>query len=105
MAWNGLNASSIIIPDQKLLLQVTPPATETPVPLPVTPTPPPTATLAPSPTVDGVIAQALTPTPTLGSPAAATPFAPERVAILVIILAVLVAGGLIGAGYYLNRKY
>jgi LysM repeat protein/uncharacterized protein YkwD len=33
MAWNGLNASSILLPDQKLLLQVTPPVTETPAPV------------------------------------------------------------------------
>jgi len=40
MAWNGLNVSSIIHPEQMLLLRVTPPAS-------VTPTPPPaTATLA-----------------------------------------------------------
>jgi LysM repeat protein len=37
MAWNGLNNTSVIRPEQKLLLRVTPPAT-------------PTATLAPSPT-------------------------------------------------------
>jgi len=48
MAWNGLNSSSLIYPDQKLLLQVTPPATATPTSLPNTPTatvttPPPTA--------------------------------------------------------------
>jgi LysM repeat protein len=46
MAWNGLNASSILQPDQKLLLQVTPPATETPTPSSATPRP--TATVAPS---------------------------------------------------------
>ncbi|RPI31807.1 MAG: LysM peptidoglycan-binding domain-containing protein [Chloroflexota bacterium] len=62
MAWNGLNSASIIRPEQKLLLQVTPPATVTATPAPptatatVTPTPPaPTATRtatrsAPSPT-------------------------------------------------------
>jgi LysM repeat protein/uncharacterized protein YkwD len=33
MVWNGLNASSILLPDQKLLLQVTPPASETPAPV------------------------------------------------------------------------
>jgi LysM repeat protein len=51
MAWNGLNNDSIIQPKQKLILQVTPPATKTPTPgLPsatatLTPTPhPPTAT-------------------------------------------------------------
>jgi LysM repeat protein len=46
MAWNGLNESSILQPDQRLLLQVTPPATDTPTPAPVTPTL--TPTVAPS---------------------------------------------------------
>lgn len=47
MAWNGLNNASIIHPDQKLLLQVTPPSTPTLTPGPptatdtITPTPPP----------------------------------------------------------------
>ena len=39
MAWNGLSQSSIIRPDQRLLLQVTPPATVTPTPVPPTVTP------------------------------------------------------------------
>lgn len=49
MAWNGLNNASVIRPDQKLLLQVTPPATATPTPAPatVTPSPQPTSTLPP----------------------------------------------------------
>ncbi|HSJ87206.1 MAG TPA: LysM peptidoglycan-binding domain-containing protein [Anaerolineales bacterium] len=47
MAWNGLNATSVIRPEQKLLLLVTPPATATFTPLPVTITPSPTATLTP----------------------------------------------------------
>ncbi len=34
MAWNGLDSASILYPDQKLLLQVTPPASETPTPRP-----------------------------------------------------------------------
>jgi len=46
MAWNGLNESSILHPDQKLILHVTPPATETPTPSSATPTM--TATVAPS---------------------------------------------------------
>ena len=55
MAWNGLNGSSIIVPGQELLLQVTPPATETPTPGPPTITPtrspvPDTATPTPLPT-------------------------------------------------------
>jgi LysM repeat protein len=37
MAWNGLNESSILQPDQKLLLHVTPPATNTPTPSSATP--------------------------------------------------------------------
>jgi LysM repeat protein len=53
MAWNGLTASSIIRPDQKLVLQVTLPATETPTPGPATDTPTVTVaspTRSPSPT-------------------------------------------------------
>jgi LysM repeat protein len=54
MAWNGLNNASVIRPDQKLILRVTPPPTatapqtETPSPPPVTPSPTPSS--APSPT-------------------------------------------------------
>jgi LysM repeat protein len=55
MAWNGLNESSIIQPGQKILLQVTPPATITPTPAPATMTPTntqvtPTLTLTLAPT-------------------------------------------------------
>ena len=57
MAWNGLDATSIIRPDQKLLLQVKPPATDTPAPPPATSTSTSTATPEPSLTP----AQALTP--------------------------------------------
>jgi LysM repeat protein len=48
MAWNGLNAASVIHPEQKLLLQVAPPATPTftPGPPTVTPSPSPTMTLS-----------------------------------------------------------
>jgi LysM repeat protein len=47
MAWNGLNAASILYPQQKLLLRVTPPATQTPTPGPPTLTPIPTDTMVP----------------------------------------------------------
>jgi LysM repeat protein len=56
MSWNGLNLSSILQVDQKLVLNVTPPATETPTPGPATDTPTPThtptftATPSPAPT-------------------------------------------------------
>lgn len=56
MAWNGLNESSIIQPAQKLILMVTPPATNTPAPQPVVathephePTSTPTPSFTPSP--------------------------------------------------------
>jgi len=52
MTWNGLTSVSIIRPNQKLLLRVKPPATETPSPIPPTETAPAatsTASLATSP--------------------------------------------------------
>ncbi|NLE83515.1 MAG: LysM peptidoglycan-binding domain-containing protein [Chloroflexi bacterium] len=63
MAWNYLTASSIIYPGNLLLLQVTPPATNTPTPAPATETPPPTLTFTPSPSPTST--QALSPTPTI----------------------------------------
>ena len=48
MAWNYLNDPSVIYPGQKLLLQVTPPATNTSTPLPPTETPLPTPTATPT---------------------------------------------------------
>lgn len=53
LAWNGLTESSTIWPGQKLLLQITPPATVTPTPAPATVTP--TPTLIPTATVTPVI--------------------------------------------------
>ena len=49
MAWNELNNTSVILPGQKLLLLVTPPATPTftPSPTSITPTPAPSATPSP----------------------------------------------------------
>jgi LysM repeat protein len=50
MAWNGLDDASVIRPEQKLLLRVTPPATptaartQTPSPMPMTPSPSPSVT-------------------------------------------------------------
>ena len=60
MRWNGLNESSILVPDQKLLLQVTPPAVATSTPPPSvqsiqsTRMPTPTLTVTPSPTLSAV---------------------------------------------------
>jgi LysM repeat protein len=52
MAWNGLSATSVIRPEQKLLLLVTPPATatSTPSPSPTAGTPSPSPSVTPSPT-------------------------------------------------------
>jgi LysM repeat protein len=49
MAWNGLNSISVIRPEQKLLLRVTPPATatHTPAPATITPSPSPSMTQPP----------------------------------------------------------
>jgi LysM repeat protein len=66
MDWNGLNQSSIIHPNEKLVLRVTPPASSTPIPDPATATPsstpvPPTFTSSPSPSpseIDPVVAGA-----------------------------------------------
>jgi LysM repeat protein len=58
MSWNGLNATSVIRPEQKLLLLVTPPATAT---APQTPSPT-TVISSPSPSV--------TPPPPTGTPIA-----------------------------------
>jgi LysM repeat protein len=104
MAWNGLNSNSIIIHGQKLLLEVTPPATETPVPPPATPTPPPTATLAPSPTIISAAAQAPSPTATRAEPVAASPFAGGKVTGVVILFVALAAGGLFVAGFFMRRR-
>ena len=63
MSWNGLSDGSIIQPGQKLLLQVTPPATITPTPGPPTAAPAPTR-VPPSPTATLASTLADTPTPT-----------------------------------------
>ena len=62
MAWNNLNGASIIYPAQKLLLQVTPPATETATPGPPTETPAPTASPSPTNTLHPTVTAA-EPTP------------------------------------------
>ena len=61
MSWNGLNNASVIRPDQKLLLLVTPPATETPTPQPATITPSPSPSLTPSPTGTPIVTETESP--------------------------------------------
>jgi LysM repeat protein len=99
MAWNGMDQTSVLFPDQKLVLLVTPPATETPTPGPPTVTatitaPPPTATPSPSP------AQAdSSPTPTGSSALAGRQ--PALVGYLSVGLAV---GALVIVGFFLARS-
>jgi len=64
MTWNYLNASSVIFPGDRLLLQVTPPATNTPTPVPATETPFPSPTPSPSPTSTRLYMPTLTATET-----------------------------------------
>jgi LysM repeat protein/uncharacterized protein YkwD len=66
MSWNGLKASSVLQPNQKLLLQVTPPATPTPTPGLATAVP--TARL-----VQSTITPTQLPTLTMPLPASSTP--------------------------------
>ena len=99
MAWNGLNNASIIRTDQKLLLQVTPPATITFTPGPPTATatatrtpPPPTATLSPTP-----------PPATPSATAAAAPGVGEGLGGWIIGI-VLAAGGLVWLGLVVRKN-
>ncbi|NOT06040.1 MAG: LysM peptidoglycan-binding domain-containing protein [Anaerolineales bacterium] len=65
MAWNGLDAASVIRPEQKLLLLVTPPATPTALETPTltpTPVPPsPILSMTPPPTETPLAAETETP--------------------------------------------
>jgi LPXTG-motif cell wall-anchored protein len=72
MIWNGLTASSIIRPDQKLLLLVTPPASKTPLPIPATatliePTATTTSTIIPSQPPTEVVTTVEVPPSVLGT--------------------------------------
>jgi LysM repeat protein len=83
IAWNGLNGTSVIRPEQKLLLMVVPPvtptATETPSPVPASPSPSPS--IAPSAT---------------GTPLATTPQNTRGSALgLILGLTTIVMGGLL----------
>jgi LysM repeat protein len=83
MNWNGLNTASVIRPDQKLLLLVTPPATATAVQTPSPTMRPP----SPSPSI--------TPQPAATPPVAAAQ-SPRRSSLgLVLGVAAILTGGLI----------
>jgi LysM repeat protein len=101
LAWNGLSSDSIIIPEQKLLLQVTPPVTASATAGPPTFTPnieptftprPKTPTRTPSPTI-----QSITETPVPASQAVGSE-------VVAPALAVVAAVGLIGLGWMAWKK-
>jgi len=84
MAWNGLNSTSVIRPEQKLFLLVTPPATPT-----LTPNPP-TTTPSPSPSI--------TQSPPTGTPlvTATEPPSPRGFGLSLILgVSIIVIGGLL----------
>ena len=86
MAWNGLDAASVIRPGQKLLLLVTPPPTATAIETPTLPPAPVTPSALPS----------LTPPPPTGTPLAAEQEPPRRFSLIFILgVIVLVIGGLL----------
>jgi LysM repeat protein len=84
MSWNGLGSTSIIRPDQKLLLRITPPVTATFTPAPVTATPTPQSSLTPSP-----------PTATFPAPVTDSPTNVFNPGLYLGIIIVLGLGGLL----------
>jgi LysM repeat protein len=90
MSWNGLNNASVIRPEQKLLLLVTPPATAT-----ATQTPSPAVTPSPSPSI--------TPSPTETPPVTQSP-SPRRPGWSLIFVVITIAvGGLLWWRFSRNR--
>jgi LysM repeat protein len=101
MAWNDLSDASIILPNQKLLLVVTPPATLTPVPPPATITP--TSTLVP-PSDTPTLSPTASLEPTRTATPVDTPPAPAKPSMFWIVILGLAAGGLGLVVYFLRRK-
>jgi LysM repeat protein len=103
MTWNGLDGTSVLRLNQKLLLQVTPPATPTHTPGPPTATPAAaTATLLPPPTSTAT----LVPTRPAGSPAATAvpPASDESGPGIWLGLIALVAAGAFLVIFFSRRK-
>ena len=100
LAWNGLNASSIIHPGEKLVLKVTPPATITPTPVPVTISP--TTTPAPATSTP-----TLTPTrPVINQTSAADPASTSESTRLIWFLSIgLALGGLTLVVMFSRKKW
>ena len=99
MAWNGLDQASVLHPEEKLVLLVTPPATETFTPGPPTATAtstpvPPTATLTPTASLAATSATA-EPMQSAGS---------NRNTMVGVVSIGLAAGALLIAGIFLARN-
>jgi len=89
MAWNYLNTSSVIYPGERLLLQVTPPATNTPTTVPATETLSPSPTFTPS--LSPTSTRLLAPSPT-ATEIQATSNPPQNPNNWLLLLAVAAAG-------------
>jgi LysM repeat protein len=81
MAWNGLNNTSVIRPEQKLLLLITPPATPTLTPSPTVITPTPSASMTQPP-----------PTETPLVTATEAPRRPPNLGLILIVTAIVLSG-------------
>jgi len=101
LAWNGLASDSIIRPEQKLLLQVTPPATPTRTPGPPSATPANTATATPRPPTPTLT---VSPSATLLTATAAPAAQPVNSKAVGGVIAVVAVVGLIAWGWMAWKK-
>ena len=101
LAWNGLAVDSIIQPEQKLLLRVTPPATSTATAAPPTATRQITATHTPRPKTPTYTASPTAP-PVTATPTASP--APASSKLVPPLAAIVAAAGLFGLGWLIRKR-
>jgi LysM repeat protein len=95
MNWNAMTGETILQPGRKILLLITPPATDTPTPAPATSTPTPTETLEPSLTPSQTVEAGPTATPLpVGGVPAGSPWMWGGIAL-----------GAVVVGYFVSRGY
>ncbi|MFZ6027818.1 MAG: LysM peptidoglycan-binding domain-containing protein [Chloroflexota bacterium] len=95
LAWNNLTAASIIRPEQKLLLQVTPPATATFTHVPMTQTPFSATPRTPKPATTIPAATDTLPAPALSPTSLPLPKAPSGAFVgILALLGIVATGGL-----------
>jgi LysM repeat protein/uncharacterized protein YkwD len=106
LSWNQLTETSVIRPDEKLLLQVTPPATQTYTPGPATATLPPTRTLTKAPpTRTATASPTLAPTAAAIVPSPTAGAAPSSASTAVFwVVPVALAGGVLMVVYFIRKK-